>query len=483
MSDHIGLLRYLVDDMNVDIAKWCPLVDAFHYRDVGAIDFIIERSTDEQLRNCILEKDAFGDNLLHVATRNKVSGLSRLIVLILRRKMYDEEKTNALLKSLGVDWTRTSETSSVRASSILNTLNSETNIKRLLLESRRLMGDGISSFTNELNGCGLSAVHIACQDGRVDVLDMLRDIGHADMDLRDAFGRTCSDLVRLMTDAMSEMTRRKVLNYLNDLNDLNEDTTCSSSNMKNADEINNEESEGGWQSSSESTMNWLQDVLDTARHVDVISATKLNRTIFLRDFVSLRRPVLILDAKIGDTTSWTRKSMLERLGDQAVSASIKPYETNHGGNPSTRTRFRNVLQREEQTNMTIMNVKHLPSMLNFQSPPSMFDFPTILRQFYFGSEFTGSHFHYHNNPAINVLVHGLKLWLLVPPEYSIYSTLHPIEEMKDLILSRNLSSFCPHCRVVLQRSSQVVFVPEQWGHLVLNLAECLGMATEFSPVI
>ena len=250
------------------------------------------------------------------------------------------------------------------------------------------------------------------------------------MDLRDAFGRTCSDLVRLMTDAMSEMTRRKVLNYLNDLNDLNEDTTCSSSNMKNADEINNEQSEGGWQSSSESTMNWLQDVLDTARHVDVISATKLNRTIFLRDFVSLRRPVLILDAKIGDTTSWTRKSMLERLGDQAVSASIKPYETNHGGNPSTRTRFRNVLQREEQTNMTIMNVKHLPryifdpgfaaryqsvlssstnhSMLNFQSPPSMFDFPTILRQFYFGTEFTGSHFHYHNNPAINVLVRGVR---------------------------------------------------------------------------
>ena len=158
MSDHIELLRYLVDDMNVDIAKWCPLVDAFHYRDFAAIEFIVSRSTDEQLRNCILEKDAFGDNLLHVATRNKVSGLSRLIVLILRRKMYDEEKTNALLKSLGVDWTRTSETSSVRASSILNTLNSETNIKRLLLESRRLMGDGISSFTNELNGCGLSAV-------------------------------------------------------------------------------------------------------------------------------------------------------------------------------------------------------------------------------------------------------------------------------------------------------------------------------------
>ena len=139
-------------------------------------------------------------------------------------------------------------------------------------------------------------VHIACQDGRVDVLEMLRDIGHADMNLRDAFGRTCSDLVRLMTDAMSEMTRRKVLNYLNDLNvdeddEDDEDTTCSSSNMKNTDEI---KSEGGWQSPSESTMNWLQDVLDTARHVDVFSATDLNRTMFLRDFVSLRRPVLIL---------------------------------------------------------------------------------------------------------------------------------------------------------------------------------------------
>ena len=133
-----------------------------------------------------------------------------------------------------------------------------------------------------------------------------------------------------------------------------------------------------------------------------------------------------------------------------MSASIKPYETNHGGDPSTMTTFRDVLQRE-QTNTTIMNVKHFPryifdhgfatrhqsvlssstdhSMLNFQSPPSMFDFPTILPQFYYGTEFTGSHFHYHNNPAINVLVHGLKLWLLVPPEHSIYSTLHPIEEM------------------------------------------------------
>ena len=45
-------------------------------------------------------------------------------------------------------------------------------------------------------------VHIACQDGRVDVLEMLRHIGDADLNIQDAFGRTCLDLVRRMKDAM-----------------------------------------------------------------------------------------------------------------------------------------------------------------------------------------------------------------------------------------------------------------------------------------
>ena len=102
MRDNIGLLRYLVDHIGVDVSKFCPLVDAFHYRDIAAIDFIISRSTDRRVRDCILEKDAYGDNLLHVAVRNKVSGLSRLIVFALRRKMYDKEHTKALLKSLGL---------------------------------------------------------------------------------------------------------------------------------------------------------------------------------------------------------------------------------------------------------------------------------------------------------------------------------------------------------------------------------------------
>lgn len=505
----------------MNVSTWCPLVDAFHYRDLDAISFILSRSRDQDIRDCIEAKNIFGSNLLHVATNNKVSGLARLMVLILRKRIEDKENTKMLLNSLGLDWRNdddddTIKSSYVRASSVVSYMNEEKNVKELLLELRRLFGSrSMSTFTDELDGHGFSAFHIACRDGRVDVMEMLRHIGSANINRTDLFGRTCLDLIRLMSDAMGDTTRRKVLKYLNvtSLNigdsssNVGYDTTCS--NNYNHDNNNNT---GGWRPPSETTMTWLRNILDTASHIDVISASNLNRTTFLRDFVSLRRPVLLKNVNIGESSTWTRESMLGHLGDEIVMASIKPYESIHGGNsrdsaPTTLRKHILKKQQHDELAEVLNNTETLlpryvfePSfvarnknvlsssstqhtMLNLESPPRLFDFPVILRQFYIGTAFTGSHFHFHNNPAVNVLVYGVKLWLLVPPFEAFYSALHPIEEMRDMVLSRNISSFCPHCRVVVQHSSQVVFVPDQWGHLVLNLADCVGLATEFSPVL
>ena len=45
-------------------------------------------------------------------------------------------------------------------------------------------------------------------------------------------------------------------------------------------------------------------------------------------------------------------------------------------------------------------------------------------QWYFGTPGSGAPLHYHGN-AVNVLVRGSKLWLVLPPRNAVYSRQHP----------------------------------------------------------
>ena len=76
--------------------------------------------------------------------------------------------------------------------------------------------------------------------------------------------------------------------------------------------------------------------------------------------------------------------------------------------------------------------------------------------------------------AWNALVYGRKQWYLLPPPHAVYSIDHPLAWVKD-----SLPSLSAHVLECVQEQGDVIYVPELWGHGVVNLEESIGFASEF----
>ena len=112
--------------------------------------------------------------------------------------------------------------------------------------------------------------------------------------------------------------------------------------------------------------------------------------------------------------------------------------------------------------------------------PSFVDWTRMLKnspQFYLGSAGTGAPVHFHTH-AYNVLVHGRKKWVLLPPRHSLYATQHIQKWLQgpEYTALRD-SGTAIEC---VQEPGDVLYVPTSWAHGVLNLAESVGYAMEFA---
>ena len=88
-----------------------------------------------------------------------------------------------------------------------------------------------------------------------------------------------------------------------------------------------------------------------------------------------------------------------------------------------------------------------------------------LIQFYIGPLLSGAPFHSHG-PAVNVLLHGKKLWTMLPPSLDVYSIRHPLEyELRTLNETRLTGTLKQACQFV-QNQGEIVFVPRHWTHQV-----------------
>ena len=116
--------------------------------------------------------------------------------------------------------------------------------------------------------------------------------------------------------------------------------------------------------------------------------------------------------------------------------------------------------------------------------------------FYVGPEGSGVNFHQHTN-AWNALFFGRKRWFLFPP-YAIFGpTALPMRETRtpDLntatpLLTRNASwsveewyrTFHPQLADAavecVQEAGELLYVPTNWYHGILNLAPSVGIAVE-----
>lgn len=109
-------------------------------------------------------------------------------------------------------------------------------------------------------------------------------------------------------------------------------------------------------------------------------------------------------------------------------------------------------------------------------------------QFLMGRALAGAHVHAHG-AAWNVLVHGEKRWFLFPPETPQHiavvlraAGLEPKFGLPALEWFRTEYQVLKRSRIapleVIQRPGDVIWVPEKWGHAVINLKPSVGFAME-----
>jgi hypothetical protein len=85
--------------------------------------------------------------------------------------------------------------------------------------------------------------------------------------------------------------------------------------------------------------------------------------------------------------------------------------------------------------------------------------------------------HFHPDAA-NVLVFGLKLWLVWAPQDAAFSGSHARDFFREWLRSEGPAAGETPTIAFLQEPGDLVFVPAHFGHAILNLADSLALAVE-----
>ena len=218
---------------------------------------------------------------------------------------------------------------------------------------------------------------------------------------------------------------------------------------------------------------------------------------FLRDYLSIQRPVLIRNG-IGNWANlrhkWQRSNMDAKYGKLSFKRVIIPYANENGLNASIVTLHDFLLElmslhasqlTSQQPGDFLTSLppyifdslsSESPLMADFAIPavldPKVTQITTQTVHFYIGPPLSGTPVHFHRS-AWNALVHGKKRWFLYPPRTSLYSKQHIWLWYNDVYLDRQDALEC------VQSAGDVIFVPDLWAHGVVNLQETVGFASEF----
>ena len=118
---------------------------------------------------------------------------------------------------------------------------------------------------------------------------------------------------------------------------------------------------------------------------------------------------------------------------------------------------------------------HLPRFLRGAIDPAALETRSV--QFAVGGAGSGAPMHYHK-AAVNTLVYGKKRWWLAPPRDAIYSSIPAAAWAEGGGPARAAAAGRTLLRCV-QRPGDVLFLPDFWGHAVLNEEASVGVASEF----
>lgn len=219
---------------------------------------------------------------------------------------------------------------------------------------------------------------------------------------------------------------------------------------------------------------------------------------FVFEYMALQRPVLIRNATSSNEMKklfifWQRNKFEQEYGNLRFNEVEVPYAEAFGYSSTTPTTVKAFLSKMKQFHEEHSELNSVEDILHptyiFQTIPSSspllndFQLPQVLSpnlthieptkiQFYLGPPLSGAPMHFHRN-AWNVLIYGQKRWFMYPPDRAIYSKKHVLDWWKESYRSH------PDALECVQYPGDLVYVPDMWGHAVINLRESIGIASEF----
>ena len=257
--------------------------------------------------------------------------------------------------------------------------------------------------------------------------------------------------------------------------------------------------QGGWLSSGTN----LPRVLTKERcDIDVMAEPDLQSFVF--DYLALQRPVLVRNATNNQQMktlyhTWQRNKFEQEYRGLNFKEVEVPYAEAFGYTTSRPTtikafmaKMKKLNQEQKQigkiddfpnptyifetisSNSPILKDFYLPSFLD----PELTNVESSKLQFYLGPPLSGAPVHFHRN-AWNILIYGQKRWFLYPPDKAFYSKQHVWDWWKqNRGGGREKWTIDPPLECV-QYPGDLMFVPDMWGHAVINLKESIGLASEF----
>lgn len=251
---------------------------------------------------------------------------------------------------------------------------------------------------------------------------------------------------------------------------------------------------GGW-SSSDAALSLPPELTSERCDFDVLGTSDVQAFTF--DYLALQRPVLIRNATSIHSMKrlhqlWHRSKFKQEYGTLTFDEVEVPYAEAFGYNSTRKTTvkdFMNKMREFQENNQHLPILAVRPPSYIFEtvpltspllrefSPPAVLDqevthISPLKLQFYMGPPLSGAPVHFHRN-AWNLLVYGQKRWFLYPPDRAFYSKQHVWDWWRESYTGS------PDALECVQYPGDLVFVPDMWGHAVINLREGVGVASEF----
>lgn len=344
----------------------------------------------------------------------------------------------------------------------------------ILSELLPYLEDGPQSRT----ALGHTSLHIAAIKGNYDIVQPLVDAGLS-LEEKDVRQKTALDVAcsqRWTADNFSAALGKKNVPH-----------NCLKKIPYHPPE---KHSQGGW---NDSPFELPALLTDENCGFDVIR--DINDEDFLYEYLTLQRPVIIrnvVKSKVMKNLlrKWQRDQFIKEYGKLKFNEVTVPYAESFGYSNSTNelTNLQDFIAKMDQ--LFQMGANEYPSQPSYifetirDDSPLLDDFilPSILDpelthmsmselQFYIGPALSGAPGHFHRS-AWNILIYGKKRWFLYPPTEAFYSRQH-------VWLWWQQKSKPTDAIECIQYPGDLMFVPDMWGHAVLNLRESIGLAAEF----